>query len=187
MRIITTSLEGLFIIEPDVFKDDRGFFMETYHHNRYTASGIHRNFVQDNISFSVKGTLRGLHFQVKHSQAKLVQVITGEIFDAVVDIRPGSVTFGQWAGFDLSEHNKRQLFIPEGFAHGFCVLSEIALCLYKCSDHYNPDDEGGILWSDPAIGIDWPVKNPIVSEKDMNYPLLGDLLPQQLPMLKNDP
>jgi len=187
MNIITTSLKGVLVIEPDVFTDNRGFFIETYNQNRYRASGIKRTFVQDNISFSVKGTLRGLHFQIKRSQAKLVQVATGEIFDVVVDIRTGSATFGQWVGFHLSEHNKRQLFIPEGFAHGFCVLSETAHCLYKCSEHYAPEDEGGILWSDPDIGIDWPVKDPIVSEKDMNFPLLGDLLPEQLPVLKDAP
>jgi len=185
LNIVTTSLEGVLVIEPQAFSDDRGFFMETFHHKRYADYGINRRFVQDNLSFSVQGTLRGLHFQVKHGQAKLIQVATGEIFDVVVDIRSGSPTFGQWLGLHLSEHNQRQLFVPEGFAHGFCVLSESAHCLYKCSDYYAPQDEGGILWSDPALGIDWPVEDPIVSEKDSKYPLLGDLLPEQLPALKD--
>ena len=182
MKLITTSLEGVLIVEPAVFRDDRGFFMETYHQTRYSAGGIRRNFVQDNLSYSVQGTLRGLHYQVEHAQAKLIQVIKGEIFDVVVDIRPASPTFGQWAGYRLSEHNHRQIFIPEGFAHGFCVLSPSAHCLYKCSDFYAPDDEAGILWSDPEIGIDWPVKDPIISEKDKNYPLLKDVSLERLPL-----
>ncbi len=177
MKIIKTLLEGVFIIEPKVFRDSRGFFMETYNQNRYRESGIHRIFVQDNLSCSVKGTLRGLHFQVKHPQAKLVQVITGEIFDVAVDIRPDSPTFGKWAGVYLSDQNRRQLFIPEGFAHGFCVLSETAHFLYKCSDFYAPEDEGGIIWSDPEIGINWPVNNPIISDKDKEYLNLFDVIP----------
>jgi dTDP-4-dehydrorhamnose 3,5-epimerase len=183
MKIIATSLEGALIVEPAVFKDDRGFFMETYHQARYSTGGIRRTFVQDNLSYSVQGTLRGLHYQVKHAQAKLIQVIKGEIFDVVVDIRPTSPTFGQWAGFHLSEQNQRQIFVPEGFAHGFCVLSPSAHCLYKCSDFYAPDDEGGILWSDPGIGIDWPVENPIISVKDKKYPLLKDVPLERLPVV----
>lgn len=181
VNITTTSLEGVLVIEPQVFNDKRGFFMETFHHKRYREHGINRTFVQDNLSYSVQDTLRGLHFQVRHSQAKLIQVVTGEIFDVAVDIRSGSPSFGQWVGIRLSGNNRRQIYIPEGFAHGFCVLSESAHCLYKCSDFYAPDDERGILWSDPAIGIDWPIEEPIVSDKDGNYPLLGDLSPQQLP------
>jgi len=180
MNIITTSLEGILIIEPRVFKDNRGFFLETYNQNKYQKSGINRLFVQDNLSYSVRGTLRGLHFQIKHPQAKLVQVITGEIFDVAVDIRRGSPTFGKWTGVVLSDQNKRQMFIPEGFAHGFCVLSDTAHFSYKCSDFYAPDDEGGIIWSDPDIGIEWPVKNPIISEKDKYYQRLCELLPAQL-------
>jgi dTDP-4-dehydrorhamnose 3,5-epimerase len=180
MNIITTSIPGVLIIEPKVFRDSRGFFMETYHQNRYRESEINRSFVQDNLSFSVKGTLRGLHFQVKRPQAKLVQVISGEIFDVAVDIRPSSPTFGKWIGVYLSDQNSRQVFIPEGFAHGFCVLSETAHFLYKCSDFYAPEDEGGILWSDPEIGIDWPVAAPIISDKDKRYPRLSELLPDQL-------
>ena len=182
MKLIATSLEGVIIVEPAVFKDDRGFFMETYHQTRYSTGGIRRTFVQDNLSYSVQGTLRGLHYQVKHAQAKLIQVIKGEIFDVVVDIRPASPTFGQWAGFHLSEQNQRQIFVPEGFAHGFCVLSPSAHCLYKCSDFYAPDDEGGILWSDPGIGIDWSVENPIISAKDKKYPLLKDVPLERLPV-----
>ncbi len=182
MNIINTSIEGLLIIEPYIFKDNRGFFMETYNQSRYQDLGINRVFVQDNLSYSVQGTLRGLHYQIKHPQAKLVQVVSGEIFDVVVDIRPGSSTFGKWTGAHLSDQNKRQLFIPEGFAHGFCVLSETTIFFYKCSDFYEPDDEGGILWSDPDIGIDWPVKDPIISEKDKHHPRLSDLLPEQLSM-----
>ena len=181
MNIITTSIEGVLIIEPDVFKDNRGFFMETYQQERYSKSGIEQTFVQDNLSFSVQGTLRGLHYQVKHPQAKLVQVITGEIFDVAVDIRYGSSTFGKWTGAYLSDQNKRQLFIPEGFAHGFCVISKTAHFLYKCSDFYSPEDECGINWADSDICIDWPEKNPIVSEKDRQNLKLCDLLPKQLP------
>ncbi|NNL43185.1 MAG: dTDP-4-dehydrorhamnose 3,5-epimerase [Desulfobacterales bacterium] len=181
MNIITTSIEGVVIIEPLVFKDDRGFFMETYQSERYQKYGISRLFVQDNLSFSVQGTLRGLHFQVKHPQAKLVQVITGEIFDVAVDLRHGAPTFGKWTGAYLSDQNKRQLFIPEGFAHGFCVMSKTAHFLYKCSDFYASDDECGINWSDSDIAIDWPVKNPIISTKDKQNPNLCDLSPEQLP------
>ena len=175
MNVIPTSLEGLLIIEPDVFGDTRGYFLETYHQGRYQSAGLDTTFVQDNLSFSKKGTLRGLHFQITHPQAKLVQAITGKIFDVAVDIRPESPTFGKWSSALLSEENKHQLFIPEGFAHGFCVLSENAHVAYKCSDYYSPADEGGILWSDPAIGIDWPVKDPMLSDKDQQYPCLKDL------------
>ena len=180
MNIITTSLEDVLIIEPRIFKDNRGFFMETYNQNKYQKSGINRLFIQDNLSYSVRGTLRGLHFQINHPQAKLVQVITGEIFDVAVDIRKDSPSFGRWTGVVLSDQNKRQMFIPEGFAHGFCVISETAHFLYKCSNFYAPDDEGGIIWSDPDIGINWPVKNPVISEKDKHNPRLCELLPEQL-------
>ncbi len=175
MNIIPTSLKGLLIIEPNVFEDKRGYFLETYHQERFQSAGLDANFVQDNLSFSKKGSLRGLHFQITHPQAKLVQAVTGEIFDVAVDIRPESPTFGKWSGALLSEENKRQLFIPGGFAHGFCVLSESAHVAYKCSDYYSPEDEGGILWSDPAVAIDWPVKDPTLSEKDGQYPCLKDL------------
>jgi len=173
MQVSTTSIEGVLIIEPQVFEDQRGFFIETYNRKRYELAGVkiskNGSFVQDNLSFSVQGTLRGLHFQINKPQAKLVQVICGEIFDVAVDIRPDSPTFGKAHGEILSEKNHKQMFIPEGFAHGFCVLSETAHFLYKCSAFYDPKDEGGILWSDPAIGIDWPVKTPIISPKDQIF------------------
>jgi dTDP-4-dehydrorhamnose 3,5-epimerase len=178
MKVIPTSLEGVLIIEPRVFKDPRGYFMETFQEIRYGESGIARRFVQDNLSYSVQGTLRGLHYQIKNPQAKLVQALSGEIYDVAVDIRPGSPNFGKWAGVYLSEENHRQLFIPEGFAHGFCVLSPTAHFLYKCSDYYAPEDEGGILWSDPDIGIRWPVDNPIISEKDGRFPHLSGCGPE---------
>ena len=181
MKITTSLIEGILIIEPKIFNDKRGFFMETYNQDRYNAFGINATFVQDNLSYSMKNTLRGLHFQIKHPQAKLIQVISGKIFDVAVDLRPGFATFGKWTGFHLSGENRRQVFIPEGFAHGFCVLSESALFHYKCSDFYAPDDESGIIWSDPDIGIKWPVENPIVSEKDKQYQKFSELIADELP------
>lgn len=161
------------MIEPAVFADARGFFMETYQRRRYANSGIDRVFVQDNHSRSCRGTVRGLHYQLRHPQAKLVCVIRGEVMDVAVDIRKGSPTFGRSAAVVLSDTNHRQLFVPEGFAHGFCVLSGEADLLYKCTDYYAPGDEYGILWSDPKLGIDWPVTSPVTSEKDQAYlPLL---------------
>ena len=182
MKVIETSLEGVLILEPEVFEDRRGYFMETYRQGRYKDLGISAVFVQDNLSCSVRGTLRGLHYQLPRAQAKLVQVIQGEIFDVAVDIRRGSPCFGQWTGTHLSEKNRRQLFIPEGFAHGFCVLSEKALFTYKCSDVYAPDCDGGILWCDPSLGILWPVKEPVLSDKDTKYPLLSQIHPDRLPV-----
>ena len=179
MYILPTSLKGLLIIEPNVFEDKRGYFLETHHHERFQSAGLDTDFVQDNLSFSIQGTLRGLHFQRTKPQSKLVLVVTGEIFDVTVDIRPESPTFGKWSGVTLSEENKRQLFIPGGFAHGFCVLSKSAHVAYKCSDYYCPEDEGGILWSDPDIAIDWPVKEPMLSVKDRQYPFLTDLKLQE--------
>ena len=184
MKTIATPLEGLLIIEPRIFGDNRGFFLETHQQQRYREFGIDRIFVQDNLSFSAKGTLRGLHFQISNPQAKLVQALTGEIFDVAVDIRPDSTTFGQWFGVHLSEQNKRQLFIPEGFAHGFCVLSDTALFHYKCSDFYAPECEGGILWSDPAVAIDWPMEVPMVSDKDAKFSFLKDMADDRLPSYK---
>jgi len=181
MNRIKTAIEGLLIIEPDVYKDRRGYFTETYHRKRYERAGIDRVFVQDNLSFSASGTLRGLHFQVARPQAKLVQVLSGEVFDVVVDLRAGSATFGRWEGVVLSGNNLRQLYIPEGFAHGFCVLSDHAHFSYKCTDYYSPENEGGILWSDPDIGIKWPVTDPTLSDKDRRLPVLGELSKDQLP------
>ena len=181
MKIIPLELEGALIIEPNVFNDDRGYFKETYQDERYKAHGIDVVFVQDNLSYSKKGTLRGLHYQYPHSQAKLVQVIQGEVLDVIVDIRKGSPTFGKWSGVRLTGGNHRQLFAPAGFAHGYCVLSDEAIFTYKCSDYYAPDCQKGILWSDADIGIDWPVEDPVLSEKDRGYPMLKQIAGSDLP------
>ena len=183
MKILTTKIDDVLIIEPDVFSDHRGFFMETYQKHRYWKSGITTDFVQDNLSFSVSGTLRGLHFQNPSAQAKLIHVIQGAVFDVAVDIRNGSPTFGQWVSTILSEENKRQFLVPQGFAHGFCVISQTALFTYKCSDFYAPQYEHGILWNDPDIGIKWPVDNPVLSDKDKQFPRLKDIPDDQLPKL----
>jgi len=182
MKIISTKLPGTLLIEPRVFSDGRGYFFESYHFERYSQHGIRDQFVQDNLSYSVKGTLRGLHYQSPHSQAKLVQVLSGEVFDVAVDIRSGSPAFGQWEGVLLSSENRRQFYIPKGFAHGFCVLSDTAIFSYKCDDFYAPDCEAGVLWSDPDLGIDWPVKAPVISEKDSLCPRLRDIPMEQLPV-----
>lgn len=184
MEIHKTEIDGVLIIEPRVFKDQRGFFMETYNHPRYAEVGIHTNFVQDNLSFSTRSTLRGLHFQISRPQAKLVQVLQGEVFDVAVDLRTGSPTFGRWAGAILSSDNRRQFYIPGGFAHGFAVLSDTALFAYKCNEVYHPEDEGGLLWSDPSLAIDWQVEAPVLSEKDAAMPLLADLTAANLPRVK---
>jgi len=173
-----TALEGVTIIESTVYGDDRGYFMETYHEQDFHAAGITATFVQDNQSCSTKGVLRGLHFQRQHPQAKLVRVLSGEVFDVAVDIRPGSPTYGRWAGVTLSAHNKKQFFIPRGLAHGFLVLSDTAEFTYKCDDFYHPNDEGGILWNDPSIGIEWPIpagEQPVLSEKDKLHQVLRDI------------
>jgi dTDP-4-dehydrorhamnose 3,5-epimerase len=183
MEIHPTDLDGALIIHPRVFSDQRGYFMETYHRPRYAEAGITTEFIQDNLSRSTRATLRGLHFQINHPQAKLVQVIEGEVFDVIVDLRAASPTFGRWTGALLSATNHHQLFVPAGFAHGFAVLSETALFAYKCSDLYTPEDEGGLLWSDPALGIDWRVTDPVLSEKDAAFPPLAQLTPAQLPQV----
>jgi len=179
-----TSLPGVMLIEPDVFEDDRGFFMETHHQKRYREAGIDRVFVQDNHSHSKRGTLRGLHYQLKHAQGKLICVIRGQIFDVAVDIRRGSPTFGKWSGAYLSAENNHQLFIPEGFAHGFSVLSATADVIYKCTDFYTPGDEYGIFWADPVIDIDWQIKSPVLSEKDTQNPKLSEIPEELLPVYK---
>ncbi len=181
MKVMETELPGVVVIEPRVFADERGYFMETWHGPRYADHGIHGSFAQDNLSFSVKGTLRGLHYQIRHPQAKLVQVIRGEVLDVAVDLRPESPFFGRWTGIRLSGENHWQMFIPEGFAHGFCVLSDTAHFSYKCSGVYMPEDEGGIRWSDPDIGIDWPIAAPIVSAKDRRLPRLKETARSRLP------
>jgi len=173
MIIKPAPLDGMLIIEPSVFEDERGYFLETHHFQRFQSANIDCTFVQDNLSFSKKNVLRGLHFQKTKPQSKLIQVVSGGIFDVGVDLRQDSSTFGRWFGCVLSEENKRQLFVPQGFAHGFCVLSTSAHVAYKCSDYYDPDDEGGLLWSDPDIAIDWPVKNPILSAKDSQFGYLN--------------
>ena len=177
-----TELPGVVLIEPDVFKDNRGYFMETYHREKYASTGIEGVFVQDNHSHSILGTIRGLHYQLKKPQGKLVYVIKGEIFDVSVDIRRGSPTFGVWAGVNLSEENNRQVFVPRGFAHGFSVLSETADVIYKCTDVYSPGDEYGVLWSDPDIRIDWKIDTPKLSEKDCRNPNLNSIPADFLPI-----
>jgi dTDP-4-dehydrorhamnose 3,5-epimerase len=181
MNVIETKLAGVVLLEPDVYGDDRGFFLETWNQKRYEDVGIRESFVQDNVSFSQKGTLRGLHFQHPQSQGKLVQVLSGEVMDVAVDIRLGSPTFGQWINTVLSGENHRQMYIPPGFAHGYCVTSETALFSYKCTDFYNPATEHGILWNDPDLGVDWPVKEPLLSSKDAGYSRLKDFPPDTLP------
>jgi len=182
MKVNKTNLGGVLHIEPKVFGDTRGFFLETYNKERYMEAGFSDvEFVQDNHSRSSKGVLRGLHFQLNNPQGKLVQVATGSVFDVAVDIRVGSPTFGQWYGCVLSEENHHQLWIPPKFAHGFCVLSDTADFIYKCTDYYQPDDEGGLLWNDPEVGIDWPLKEPFLSEKDKVYACLSDVNSDLLP------
>ncbi len=169
IKVVDTHIEGLKVIESSVFGDERGFFIETYNYEDYCQAGLDMKFVQDNLSMSKKGVLRGLHFQHKYPQGKLVSVIKGEVFDVAVDIRKGSPTYGQWYGIILTEENKKQFYIPEGFAHGFLVLSEEAIFAYKCTEYYHPEDEGGIIWNDTDIGIEWPVESvsePTLSEKD---------------------
>ena len=166
MNVLTCDLAGLLILEPKVFGDSRGFFMETWNLRRYREAGIPLDFVQDNISFSRRGALRGLHFQNPGAQGKLLHVLQGEVFDVAVDIRRSSPTFGKWHGLVLSAENKRQFYIPPGFAHGFAVLSETALFQYKCTDFYNPACEVTLRWNDPEVGIQWPVDAPLLSEKD---------------------
>ncbi len=179
MKVTQTELPGVLLLEPPRFGDDRGFFMEVFHARKYAEAGITGPFVQDNFSRSVKGTLRGLHFQEPHPQGKLVQVLAGAVFDVAVDIRRGSPHFGRWVGVELSADNRRQLWVPPGFAHGFCVLSERADFHYKCTDFYQPASERGIAWNDPDLGIAWPVTAPLLSAKDAVAPRLQDapLLP----------
>jgi dTDP-4-dehydrorhamnose 3,5-epimerase len=175
MRLVPTDLPGVTIIEPQVVADDRGYFREMYNQADLRKLGLDDTFVQDNLSQSSRGVLRGLHFQKPHAQAKLVTVLAGSVYDVTVDLRLGSPTYGKFVGVVLSSENKRQLYIPRGFAHGFCVTSDTALFMYKCSDHYAPDCEGGVLWNDPDIGIRWPIERPTLSAKDGKYPRLRDL------------
>ncbi|HUO86516.1 MAG TPA: dTDP-4-dehydrorhamnose 3,5-epimerase [Thermoanaerobaculia bacterium] len=166
MKFQPTAIPGVLLVEPDVHRDDRGFFLETYHRDKYRQGGLDAEFVQDNHSRSVAGTLRGLHAQLKRPQGKLVRAVRGEIFDVAVDIRRGSPTFGHWVGERLSDDNFRQLWVPPGFAHGFCVVSEIAEIEYKCTTLYDRDDEIALAWDDPDLAIDWPISTPSLSAKD---------------------
>ena len=180
MEAELTPLEGVIIIKPDIYKDDRGFFTETYSKDKYYSLGIREEFVQDNYSRSKKNTLRGLHYQINKPQGKLVRVINGRVLDVAVDVRQDSKTFGQYFSVFLDDVNFYQLYMPPGIAHGFCVVSEFADFEYKCTDFYSPKNEKGVLWSDPDINIDWPVENPIVSSKDLTFKKLKDIPKNEL-------
>jgi len=178
MEVTNLSIAGLKLIQPRVFGDARGYFLETHHQRKLSAAGFNEVFVQDNLSFSTRGVLRGLHYQYPNWQGKLVSVVQGEIFDVAVDIRKGSPTFGKWFGMVLSENNHLQLFVPGGFAHGFCVLSDSAHVSYRCTDFYNPQQEHTLLWNDPEIGIEWPIDAPLLSDKDaQGKPLHAAFIP----------
>lgn len=173
-----TSIEDVLIVDVTAYGDERGYFVETYKRPDFVAGGIGAEFVQDNQSSSTRGVLRGLHFQIEHPQSKLVRVVSGEVFDVAVDLRPGSATYGKWEGVVLSAENRRQFFVPRGFAHGFLVLSDVAEFCYKCDDVYHPNDEGGLMWNDPEIGIAWPIPEGmelVLSEKDQAHPTLAML------------
>lgn len=178
MKVTETALEGVLIIEPKVFGDARGFFKETFQIERYADAGLNLSFVQDNHSRSARGVLRGLHLQKSRPQGKLVSCSRGSVYDVAVDINPESKTFGQYVGVELSEDNHLQMWIPPGYAHGFCVLSEIADFQYKCTDLYFPEDEAGLIWNDPDVDIDWPIKTPQLSAKDQQLPSLADIAKQ---------
>jgi dTDP-4-dehydrorhamnose 3,5-epimerase len=175
VRVVPTEIADVLIIEPHVHHDERGFFLETYHADRYRQHGIDGPFVQDNHSRSLGGTLRGLHLQLQRAQSKLIRVIEGEIYDIAVDVRRGSPTFGRWVAITLSAENFMQCYIPAGFAHGFCVMSPVAQVEYKCTDFYDPASEIGIAWNDPALAIPWPIANPVLSERDQHHPTLAEL------------
>ena len=172
MRVIETRLPGVVVIEPTVFRDERGFFLETWHLRRYSEAGLAVSFVQDNHSKSRKDTLRGLHFQRERPQGKLVRAVQGEIYDVAADVNPASPTYGQWVGVSLSADDFRQIYVPPGYAHGFCVVSDIAEVEYKCTDFYDPADEDGVMWDDPVLGIQWPTTTPILSRRDQQHPPL---------------
>ena len=181
LQIIETSLPGVLLIQPRVFGDARGFFMETYRQNVLAEAGIHETFVQDNHSRSSRGVLRGLHYQLRRPQAKLCRVAQGEVLDIAVDIRLGSPNFGEWVGVVLSGENHTQIYIPKGFAHGFVVRSETADFLYKCSDYFDAADDRGVLWNDPKLAVDWDTESPIISDKDQRYLPLAEIAHGQLP------
>ncbi len=182
MKVVETAIPGVLLIEPQVHGDARGFFLETWQQDRYADCGLPDEFVQDNLAYSQRGVLRGLHAQHPYDQGKLVQVLTGEVYDVAVDVRLGSPDFGRWVGVCLSGDNKRQFYVPPGFAHGYCVLSETALFSYKCTDTYHPETQFSIRWNDPALGIDWPLEGePLLADKDRDAPLLSELPAQRLP------
>jgi dTDP-4-dehydrorhamnose 3,5-epimerase len=176
MKFLPTAIPEVVLVEPDVFGDDRGFFLETYQTVKYGGAGLPAEFVQDNHSYSIRGTLRGLHAQLRRPQGKLLRVVLGEIFDVAVDIRPQSPTFGRWVSAVLSGENHHQLYVPPGFAHGFCVTSETAHVLYKCTELYDREDEIAIAWNDPRIGVAWPIGSPLLSARDQAAPQLADIL-----------
>jgi dTDP-4-dehydrorhamnose 3,5-epimerase len=182
MKVIETSLPGTLILEPQVFGDSRGFFYESYHQTRYHNAGIIGEFIQTNVSRSAKGVLRGLHYQWPNPQGKLVSVMEGEVYDVAVDIRRGSPNFGQWIGVMLTSANHRHFWIPEGFAHGFCVLSDFATFTYQCTSLYDPAADAGVRWNDTDLGIDWPLSTPLLSDKDSKTPLLKNVEPDRLPV-----
>ena len=183
MKVIDTALPGCLVIEPTVFGDDRGFFLETWNADRYAKRGLPDRFVQSNVSSSARGVLRGLHYQWPNPQGKLVSVLEGEVYDVAVDIRRGSPHFGKWSAVILSAKNKRQVWIPEGFAHGFAVLSEQALLSYLCTAQYDKEADANVRWNDEAIGIDWPIGDPVLSVKDATAPFLDHISPEKLPLL----
>jgi dTDP-4-dehydrorhamnose 3,5-epimerase len=176
MEFVPQRLGEVILVKPDVWRDERGFFLETYHQEKYRAGGIADPFVQDNHSFSVRGTLRGLHGQLRHPQGKLVRAILGEIFDVAVDARPDSPTFGQWCGATLSSDNHHQLYVPPGFVHGFVVLSDTAHVQYKCTDLFYKEDEIAVVWNDPDLGIEWPVAEPLLKDRDRDAPRLAEIV-----------
>jgi dTDP-4-dehydrorhamnose 3,5-epimerase len=176
VRFVPTAIPDVLIVEPEVHRDARGFFLETYHEDKYRAGGVAGPFLQDNHSRSVGKTLRGLHLQTRRPQGKLIRVVEGEIFDVAVDVRRGSPSFGRWVAHTLSAENFKQCWVPPGFAHGFCVLSEFAHVEYKCTDFYDPAGELGIVWNDPTLGIVWPIEDPVVSDRDRRHPKLADLM-----------
>lgn len=181
MKVITTELDGVLIIEPEIFGDPRGFFMESYNAERYANAGISAGFVQDNLSLSQRGVLRGLHLQYPYAQGKLVQVLKGEVFDVAVDVRAGSPSFGKWIGEHLSQVNRRQLYVPPGFAHGFLVTSDEALFAYKCTEYYHQETELSVRWDDPHIGIQWPTREVSLSAKDRDAMMLDQIPAARLP------
>ena len=183
MRVIPTEIPEVLVIEPTVHSDSRGFFFESYHSERYSSSGIKGCFVQDNHSRSIRNTVRGLHLQVSHPQAKLIRVLVGEIFDVAVDVRVGSPTFGRWAAFTLSGSNGRQLYIPAGFAHGYQTVSDVSVVMYKCSNFYSPDDERVVRWDDDDLAIPWPIRDAVLSARDAAAWRLRDLLAEWLPSI----